>query len=92
MKTSKPAVTSDISPWLTALVYPLGRHVVLPFYFGSIEVVGREHLPILPFETGLAIFTASGYWLVRPLSLATVAWITPCWYSSGCLGGDGMEY
>jgi len=45
MKTSKPAVTSDISPWLTALVYPLGRHVVLPFYFGSIEVVGREHLP-----------------------------------------------
>jgi len=47
MKTSKPAVTSDISPWLTALVYPLGRHVVLPFYFGSIEVVGREHLPTL---------------------------------------------
>ncbi len=45
MKTSKPAVTSDISPWLTVLVYPLGRHVVLPFYFGSIEVVGREHLP-----------------------------------------------
>jgi len=30
-------------------------------------------------ETGLAIFTAGGYWLVRPLSLATVAWITPCW-------------
>ncbi|MBO1346610.1 MAG: hypothetical protein EBE86_004080 [Hormoscilla sp. GUM202] len=45
MKTSKPAVTSDISSWLTALVYPLRRHVVLPFYFGSIEVVGREHLP-----------------------------------------------
>lgn len=45
LKASLPAVSSDISPWLMALVYPLGRHLVLPFYFGSIEVVGREHLP-----------------------------------------------
>lgn len=45
LKRSKPAVFSDISPSLMALVYPLGRHFVLPFYFGSIEVVGREHLP-----------------------------------------------
>lgn len=43
---SQPALkTSDFSPWLTALVYPLGRHLVLPFYFASIQVVGREHLP-----------------------------------------------
>jgi len=45
LKTSQPAVTSHLSPWLMALSYPLGRHVLMPFYFGSIEVVGREHLP-----------------------------------------------
>lgn len=38
-------VTSRISPWLSGVAYPLGRYVVLPFYFGHIEVTGREHLP-----------------------------------------------
>ncbi|MBE9127254.1 MULTISPECIES: lysophospholipid acyltransferase family protein [unclassified Coleofasciculus] len=39
------AVTSRVSYWLIRLVYPLGRHLVLPFYFGKIEVKGQEHLP-----------------------------------------------
>ncbi|GAC1469563.1 MAG: 1-acyl-sn-glycerol-3-phosphate acyltransferase [Chamaesiphon sp.] len=38
-------ITSYVSPWLTPLVYPLGRYIVLPFYFGHIKVNGREHLP-----------------------------------------------
>jgi 1-acyl-sn-glycerol-3-phosphate acyltransferase len=39
------AVQSHLSPWLSASVYPLGRHVVLPAYFGDIQVLGRENLP-----------------------------------------------
>jgi 1-acyl-sn-glycerol-3-phosphate acyltransferase len=38
-------VNSRCVPWLSSLVYPLGRWVVLPFYFRHIEVIGREHLP-----------------------------------------------
>ena len=37
--------TSRVSPWLTSLLYPLGHYVVLPFYFGQIEIAGQEHLP-----------------------------------------------
>jgi len=36
---------SSISPWLTPFAYPLARKLVLPFYFRSIEVQGREHFP-----------------------------------------------
>lgn len=43
--TKEEATTSHVSPWLVRLVYPLGRHLVLPFYFGKIEVKGRENLP-----------------------------------------------
>lgn len=39
------SVSSRSSPWLAALAYPLGRYVLLPFYFRQIEVLGREHLP-----------------------------------------------
>ncbi len=38
-------VSSRCTPWLAGLVYPLGRRVVMPFYFQRIEVIGREHLP-----------------------------------------------
>lgn len=45
------SVTSRVEPWLARLIYPLGRHLVLPSYFGKIEVKGLEHLP----EEGAAI-------------------------------------
>lgn len=35
---------SRFSPWLTPLVYFLGRWLVIPFYFGQIEIVGQENL------------------------------------------------
>lgn len=38
-------VTSRVSPWFSALAYPLARYIVLPYYFGKIEVTGRENLP-----------------------------------------------
>lgn len=39
------AVNSRFSPWLTPLVYPLASWIVLPFYFGRIDVTGQENLP-----------------------------------------------
>lgn len=37
--------TSQVSPWLISLAYPVGRYALLPFYFQQIEVSGQEHLP-----------------------------------------------
>jgi 1-acyl-sn-glycerol-3-phosphate acyltransferase len=37
-------IASHVAPWLTPVLYPLARYIVLPFYFGQIEVIGREHL------------------------------------------------
>ena len=37
--------SSHISPWLIPLVYYFGRYLVLPLYFGRIEVHGQENLP-----------------------------------------------
>lgn len=45
LSKSRVTVTSRLAPWLATLVYPLGYHVVLPLYFRSIQVLGREHLP-----------------------------------------------
>ncbi|MCL1473505.1 lysophospholipid acyltransferase family protein [Argonema antarcticum] len=49
LATSTPAkvttVTSHVAPWFSQLAYPLGRRIILPFYFGEISVTGREHLP-----------------------------------------------
>lgn len=40
-----PAMRSRLSPWLTPLMYFLGRKVVLPAYFSHIEVIGQENIP-----------------------------------------------
>lgn len=40
-----PAIDSRISPWLSAIAYPLGSRVLLPSFFGKIEVWGQSHLP-----------------------------------------------
>lgn len=39
------SVSSGISPWLASIVYPLGCKVLLPFYFGNLEVTGQENIP-----------------------------------------------
>lgn len=38
-------IQSHISPWLAPLIYPLGCRVVMPFFFGRIEVAGQENIP-----------------------------------------------
>jgi 1-acyl-sn-glycerol-3-phosphate acyltransferase len=38
-------ITSHIAPWLINLVYPLGAFLVIPFYFGKINISGQENIP-----------------------------------------------
>ncbi len=37
--------SSSISPWLASLSYFLGRHIVMPFYFRRINIIGKENIP-----------------------------------------------
>jgi 1-acyl-sn-glycerol-3-phosphate acyltransferase len=39
------AINSRVSPWLISLVYPLGCYLVMPLYFGRIEITGQENIP-----------------------------------------------
>lgn len=36
---------SKISPWLARVIYPLGTYVVIPSFFGKIEITGQENIP-----------------------------------------------
>ena len=38
-------LNSKVSPWLMNLVYPIGYYLVLPTYFGKIEITGQENIP-----------------------------------------------
>ena len=40
------AVNSRISPWLAPLIYSLGTYVVIPTFFGKIEITGQENIPL----------------------------------------------
>lgn len=37
--------TSGVSSWLAPVAYLLGRHVLLPAFFGHIQITGQENLP-----------------------------------------------
>lgn len=38
-------VSSRVCHWLTSILYPLGRHVLMPFYFRHLKVTGQENIP-----------------------------------------------
>jgi 1-acyl-sn-glycerol-3-phosphate acyltransferase len=38
-------VNSQISGWLTKIIYPLGQYIVLPGFFREIEIIGKEYIP-----------------------------------------------
>ncbi|MEM8604422.1 MAG: lysophospholipid acyltransferase family protein [Cyanobacteria bacterium P01_H01_bin.121] len=49
-QTSEAAIaalpcTSRVSGWLSPLAYGLAHYVVLPGYFGSLQITGQEHVP-----------------------------------------------
>ncbi|MDZ7957175.1 MAG: 1-acyl-sn-glycerol-3-phosphate acyltransferase [Aulosira sp. DedQUE10] len=37
--------TSGVSPWLASVAYLLGRHFLLPSFFGHIQIIGQENIP-----------------------------------------------
>ncbi|MGK7918783.1 MAG: lysophospholipid acyltransferase family protein [Trichodesmium sp.] len=39
------AEDSSISRWLARLSYFIGRHIVMPFYFRRINIIGKENIP-----------------------------------------------
>lgn len=41
---SRP-IESGVLPWLTKIVHPLGRYLLLPGFFREIEIVGKEYIP-----------------------------------------------
>jgi 1-acyl-sn-glycerol-3-phosphate acyltransferase len=43
---STPQIQSGCSPWLTKIIYPLGKYLLLPGYFREIEIVGQEYIPL----------------------------------------------
>lgn len=44
-KAAEPS-PSRFAPWLLSLAYPVGRFGLFPAYFGQINVVGQENLPL----------------------------------------------
>lgn len=42
---TEQTIDSRISPWLSAIAYPLGSNILLPSFFGDIEVRGQANLP-----------------------------------------------
>ncbi|OYD94431.1 1-acyl-sn-glycerol-3-phosphate acyltransferase [Nostoc sp. 'Peltigera membranacea cyanobiont' 210A] len=39
------STTSRVSPWLSPLAYLLGRHCLLPLFFGQIRITGQKNIP-----------------------------------------------
>jgi 1-acyl-sn-glycerol-3-phosphate acyltransferase len=38
-------LNSHVSPWLAKVLYPLGCYLVIPNFFGKIEIFGQENIP-----------------------------------------------
>ena len=57
---TKHTLDSRVSPTLAHLLYHLGCYVVLPIYFGNIEVIGRENIPLT--EPVIVAPTHRSYW------------------------------
>ncbi|MEO1802517.1 MAG: 1-acyl-sn-glycerol-3-phosphate acyltransferase, partial [Cyanobacteria bacterium J06629_2] len=39
-------LNSRVSPWLARIIYPLGCHLVIPSFFGKVEITGQENIPL----------------------------------------------
>ncbi|WP_353258196.1 1-acyl-sn-glycerol-3-phosphate acyltransferase, partial [Prochlorothrix hollandica] len=65
---------SNLCPWLTPVAYTLAHHLVLPFQFPTIEVVGQENLP----RSGAVLLTPThrSRWDGLMIPYATGRWVT----------------
>jgi 1-acyl-sn-glycerol-3-phosphate acyltransferase len=39
-------LNSHVSPWLAKILYPIGCYLVIPNFFGKIEIFGQENIPL----------------------------------------------
>ncbi|MEO1670320.1 MAG: 1-acyl-sn-glycerol-3-phosphate acyltransferase [Cyanobacteria bacterium J06631_2] len=39
-------LNSRVSPWLARIIYPLGCYLVIPSFFGKVEITGQENIPL----------------------------------------------
>ncbi|MGF1590752.1 MAG: lysophospholipid acyltransferase family protein [Pleurocapsa sp.] len=46
LNSKSDELNSRISPWLAKILYPVGCHVVLPLFFGKIQINGQENIPL----------------------------------------------
>ena len=37
---------SRVSPWLARILYPIGCYLVIPLFFGKIQIEGQENIPL----------------------------------------------
>ncbi|MEB3310702.1 MAG: 1-acyl-sn-glycerol-3-phosphate acyltransferase [Snowella sp.] len=60
---------STIDSWLMDIIYPFGRNLLMPLYFGHLEITGKENVP----KTGPVIVapTHRSRWDAVVVSLAT---------------------
>lgn len=68
IETHGTAIQSKVSPWLTPLAYFLFCRIILPSYFGKINVEGIEHFP----QTGAVILAPTHRSRWDPILLADV--------------------
>jgi 1-acyl-sn-glycerol-3-phosphate acyltransferase len=74
VKQNRDRNLSRLNPCLMRLAYPLGCNVVLPLFFGHIEVVGQENIP----QTGplLVAPTHRSRWDALLLPYAIGRWVS----------------
>ncbi len=67
-------ITSRVSPWLSPLAHLLGRHCLLPLFFGQIRITGQKNIP----TTGPVIFapTHRARWDALLVPYAVADWMT----------------
>lgn len=60
---------STVDPWLMDILYPFGQNLLIPLYFGHLEITGQENVP----KTGPVIVapTHRSRWDAVVVSLAT---------------------
>lgn len=38
-------IKSQVAPWLSKIAYPLGKRIILPFFFKKVTITGEENIP-----------------------------------------------
>ncbi len=46
LSSESDELNSRISPWMARILYPLGCYLVLPLFFGKIQINGQENIPL----------------------------------------------